>query len=241
VKSVKPINILVLFFFFVNLQMVVAQNEKCITTIVDYIDAMTAIAKPNSNATYHLKYTTIVKYHKELQIPDVNTTSEIMVSHQKQVIEDPNMKVYADAENVFVVIPRNKLIYWNNSDPKIFEANNAHLQFLELEKGLLKSSKVTCASKEGKLHITLIPESKVTNQLSLIRQQIVYNNNLKRIEKVTNYFNKKSKINVQTTHYEILDYNSKRKIKKSSKQYVFSSGKLRPIFSGYKLIDNRKK
>jgi len=240
VKTVKR-SYIVAFLFLVAFNSSTAQNEKCISKVINYIDEMAAITQPKNGVVYHMKHSITTKFHKDQNIPDASTTSETILTYQKRIVEDVNMKVYADSKNVFVIIPRSKLIYWNNSDPIVFEPNKSQVRFLTLEKELLKTSTVTCSEKEGKIVISLVPDKKVTNQIFLIRQQIVFNKSLNRIEKVSNYFNRKGKVREQVTTYLRLDYNSNKHIKNNVINYVFSAGKLNPAFRGYKLIDNRTK
>lgn len=215
-------------------------TSACVEIVVGYINKMTEVKLENGKTSY-MKYTTSTKYHKDLNIPDASTTSELYVSADKQILMDPTMKVYADAKDVFVVIEPKELIYWNDSDPVVFQRNNTYKVFLELEKKIIGSGDVKCLMSDQYIQIIVNPTAQITQQTNLIKQEISYNKNTNKIEKVTNYYNKNSKFAQQSVHYQIIEYNGNRKLKESAKQYVLNANKLIDKYKTYTLIDNRTK
>lgn len=219
----------------------ISQNSFCLESMIGYLDSMNTIPLPNNGKVYYLQYNTSIKYNKKENIPDISTTTDIIMGENKQVVEDKNMKVYADDKNVFVVIPLKKIIYWNSSDPKIFSKNIAFSEFIDLEKKMLQNANVTCTQGSNKIYIEIVPDDKFKRYLSLKKQKVIYDLSSKRIESVTNYFNENNSISEQTIFYEIIDYDSAIKIKDASVNYIFASGSLRKAYQDYTIIDNRTK
>ena len=217
-------------------------SQKCKSTILGYLEAMEKVATPSSDQVYYMNYKTETVFYESYNIPVTSTKTDMMMGDKKIVMEDENMKIYGDEKNVFVVLPKVRKIYWNNSDPRLFAANNSYKKFLDIERSLLESAEViSCSSVQNQNdRITIIPAKAFTEETGLVRQILEYDKTQKRVIRVENSFNKKSKIKKQIVYYSVLDYNSKKNIKEPL-TYIFDGTNLKSSFKDFEIIDNRKK
>ncbi|MBG6130612.1 hypothetical protein IWQ47_002088 [Aquimarina sp. EL_43] len=220
-----------------------AQNEtsnKCRDRILEYLDGMQEVISPKKGQVYYMKYSTNTTFFKKHNLPVSSTKSEMLISEYKIFMDDENMKIYGDDKEMFVVLPKIGKIYWNDSDPRLFTDNNAQQKFLEIERTLLKSiGTIDCVTNGNKQKITIVPNKDFEKKSGLIRQVLEYDVNQKRVTKVENRFNEKSKIKKQMVHYEIIDYKSSKKIKKPL-EYIFNGTELKGVYKNFEIIDNRK-
>lgn len=210
--------------------------------LMGYVDRMESMGAPKKGKVYHLKYqmTTIFneKNGTHSEVADV----EVFTSHDKIAVYDKKMNVFGDDENIFVILPDVKKIYWNNSDPKIFDEVATYGKFLDIQRALLNSaSNITCSEKEGGLmSITIAPSSDFTKRTGLKHQKITYSLKEDRIIKVENEFKSYSRIKNQIMTYQKLDFDSSEKIV-SPIEALFNGNKLKSVYNGFEIIDNRKK
>ncbi|GAA4272078.1 hypothetical protein GCM10022258_13720 [Aquimarina gracilis] len=220
-----------------------AQNETsntCKGKIISYLDDMEKILSPKNNQVYYMKYSTNTVFFEEYKVPTSSTTTEMLISGDKVMMNDENMKIYGNQEEMFVVLPKANIIYWNDSDPRLFSDNNSQKKFLDIERSLLKSSSsITCDTKENQQEIIIFPNKDFEKKTGLLKQVLVYDLESKRVISVENRFNKKSKIKKQVVYYEVVDYNSNNKIKEPL-NYVFNGTELKPAYKNFEIINNRK-
>lgn len=220
-----------------------AQNEPvntCQTKILTYLDGMEKIATPQKEQVYYMKFTTKVAFHDSRNFPDTSTQTEVLTSQKKIAMVDPNMQVYGDDKEMFVILPKVRKIYWNASDPRLFAENNTYKKFLDIERAVLKTAKnVHCTEKEKVDHIVIIPGKEIENKTGLIKQILTYDRKTKTVTTVENSFNTNNKIKTQVVHYQVIDYKSTKNIKEALK-YVFTGTQVKPAFKDFKIIDNRK-
>lgn len=221
-----------------------AQSEpvaNCKEKILQYLDSMEKVLTPTSDQVYHMRYTTKTEFFETYKIPMTTTKTNMLLSQKKIVMDDENMKIYGDDKNMFVVLPKVNKIYWNNSDPRLFTDNNSYKKFLEIERSLLKSaSNLSCSSAKGIDRIVIIPGKEFEKGTGLIKQILQYDQAQKRVISVENRFNTKSKVKKQLVNYEVLNYNSTKKIKEPL-EYIFNGTNLMAAYKGFEIIDNRKK
>lgn len=217
-------------------------SKNCKSQILAYLETMEKVITPASSAVYHMNYTTETVFFDAYNIPVTSTKTDMLMSNKKIAMDDENMKVYGDEKNVFVVLPKVKKIYWNNSDPKLFTENNSYKNFLDIERSLLESAEqISCSSLNNTLdRIVIIPSTAFVKATGLMKQVLEYDKIQKRVVRVENQFNNKSKVKKQIVKYEILDYESNKKIKEPL-AYIFSGSNLKPSYKNFEIIDNRKK
>jgi hypothetical protein len=216
-------------------------SSKCRDKILEYLDGMEEVISPKKNQVYYMRYSTNTTFFKKYNLPVSSTKSEMIISEYKIFMDDENMKIYGDDTEMFVVLPKVNKIYWNDSDPRLFTDNNAQSKFLEIERMLLKSiNTINCVANGSKQNITIIPNKDFEKKSGLILQVLEYDINQKRITKVENRFNEKSKIKKQIVNYEAIDYKSSKKIKKPL-EYIFNGTELKGAYKNFEIIDNRKK
>ncbi|MDO6761760.1 hypothetical protein Q4566_16245 [Tamlana sp. 2_MG-2023] len=203
---------------------------------------MEKVLTPKSDQVYHLRYTTKTEFFEKYNIPKTTTKTDMLLSENKIVMDDEHMKLYGDDKNMFVVLPKVSKIYWNNSDPRLFSDSNSYKKFLDIERSLLKSSEnISCSSlQKGKDRIVIIPGKEFVKATGLIKQTLVYDHLQKRVTSVENRFNAKSKVKKQLVNYDVLNYNSSKKIKEPL-TYIFKGTDLMSTYEGFEIIDNRQK
>lgn len=213
----------------------------CKEVLFDYLDRMETIMKPEGSKTYHMEYTMNVEFKDAMNMPKSTTKAEVLVSKDRIMMKDQNFSLYGDRNHVFVVVPQTNTIFWDNSDPKIFEENNSYKTFLDIERKLLNTAtSVLCKPSDGnKENIQVIPNEDFTKKTNLISQTITYSTTLKRIYSVNNYYNNKSNIKQQSITYDIVDFNSANKVP-DPLDVLFKGKKLKDEFKGYEIVDNRK-
>ena len=220
-----------------------AQNDtssKCVDKILKYLDGIQEVISPKKDEVYYMKYTTNTTFFKKYNLPASDTSSEMLISKYKVLMDDKNMKIYGDDKQMFVVIPKVGKIYWNDSDPRLFTDNNAQTKFLEIERTLLKSLKtIDCITNGSIQKITIIPNKDFEKKSGLIQQVLEYDIKLDRVTRVENKFNEKSKIKKQIVNYEIIDFKSSKKMKEPL-EYIFKGTELRAAYKNFEIIDNRK-
>jgi len=215
-------------------------SKECRAVIETYLNDMEKVATPKAGQVYHMRYSTQTVFFENYNIPKTNTQTDMMISHQKIAMNDESMKVYGDEKDMFVVLPKVQKIYWNNSDPKVFAQTNSYQKFLEVERNLLKSARnVSCSSDGNITRIVIVPGQDFEKNMGLIKQLIDFDTTQKRVVRVENRFNKKSKIKTQVVSYDILDYKSKKNIKEPS-SYIFKGANLIPAYRNFEIVDNRK-
>jgi len=211
-------------------------GNKCENILLEYLNSMEVVKSPTKNQVYHIHYTTNTIFFQGKGLPNVSTETDILIGENKIVIEDNNMKVYGDDKHMFVVLPKAKTIYWNKSDVTVYEQSNSHQKFLDVERVLLKTSKdIKCLSNNN---VSVIPSDEFKKNIGLIEQNIKLDLNKKRVSSVENIYNSKSKIKRQVVDYAVVNYNSSKKIKKST-DYIFNGTSLLSVYEGYEIVDNR--
>lgn len=214
--------------------------EVCKEKLLGYLKKMEAINTPKEGEIYHVIYRMNTQYSKELGINSSETITEVVTGKNKLMLNDKSMQVFGDDKNVFVVIPEQKKIYWNDSDPRIFDDSNTFKKFLDIQKNLLNSAiNIQCVERDGKTFITVIPNDKFKKTTKLLQQNIIFDNKLERITEVNIIYNKFSKIKTQSVVYEILDFKSSKKIIPPITA-LFKGNELRTTYKGFEIIDNRQ-
>ncbi len=214
--------------------------DECKNKILSYLEKMEKMNKPESGKVYYVRYRMHTEFSKELQISSSETVTEVMTSKNMLMMKDQNMKVFGDEENVFVVIPKIKKIYWNKSDPRIFNDANTYKKFLDIQRSLLNSAvEISCVKQNDITIITVKPSAEFSKRTKLLQQKITYNNKSERIISVDNSYNRYNKIKNQTIVYEALDFNSSKKIA-SPITALFRAKELKPAYKGFEIIDNRE-
>ncbi|MBP2832842.1 hypothetical protein J8281_11655 [Aquimarina sp. U1-2] len=219
-----------------------AQNEKnnCKNDILAYLDSMERMLSPKENQVYYMKYSTKTDFHDSQNIPSSATTSEMLLSENKILLDDENMKIFGDNTDVFVVLPKIGKIYWNNSDPRLFLESNSQKKFLEIERTLLSTAiQINCSTKKETQYISIVPSEGFKTKSGLKRQVLKYNLASKQIISVENLFTDKSKIKKQVVLYEVIDYKSNKRVKKPL-EYIFDRTALKVAYKNFEIIDNRK-
>jgi hypothetical protein len=179
-------------------------------------------------------------YNENLGVDSEVVNTEVFTTHNKIALYDKKMSVFGNEKDVFVVLPEYKKIYWNNSDPRIFNDANMYKKFLEIQRLLLNSAKtISCADNDGKMIITVIPDTEFGKKTKLSHQKITYNIQEDKIQKVENFYSKTNKIKNQTITYQVLDFNSRIKID-SPTTALFSGNELKSKYKGFEIIDNRQ-
>ncbi len=215
-------------------------SSMCKSQIISYLDGMEEIISPKKDQVYYIKYSTNTVFFEEYKVPTSSTTTEMLISGNKIMMDDENMKIYGNEEEMFVVLPKVNTIYWNDSDPRLFSENNSQKKFLDIERSLLESSNsITCYTIENTQKITIFPNKDFEKKTGLLKQVLVYDLKSKRVISVENRFNKKSKIKKQVVHYHAIEYNSDTKIKEPLK-YIFNGTELKPAYRNFEIINNRK-
>tara|TARA_R110000765_G_scaffold421845_1_gene528375 strand:- start:555 stop:1292 length:738 start_codon:yes stop_codon:yes gene_type:complete len=215
--------------------------DGCSELILEYLARMESLAVPKVNKVYYIKYKIKTEFSKVLNTPNSETTTEVLTSKEKIMVIDKNMEVFGDDKNVFVVIPRNQKIFWNESDPIIYDNTNSYKRFVEIQKVVLESaSNIKCSSDNGITVITVTPGKEFSSKSNVILQTITYDNKLKKVLKVSSIYNDKSRIKKQTMVYEVLDFDSSKKIV-APITALFKDNQLKDKYKGFEIIDNRQK
>ncbi|MBR9855902.1 MAG: hypothetical protein GYB37_15230 [Algicola sp.] len=202
---------------------------------------MESLSSLKKDKVYHLKYSMESTFNGNSGVKSEVTEVEVFSSLGKMAIYDQRMNVFGDEENIFVVLPDIKKIYWNNSDPKIFNETDTYKKFLEIQLALLSSAKdISCSESEnGLIMITIIPDSNFTKQTGLQIQQVTYSLKQDRIMQVENKYNGTRGIINQKMIYKKMDFDSPHNII-SPIRALFKNNELKPIYKGFEIIDNRK-
>jgi hypothetical protein len=212
----------------------------CKELLLAYLDKMEAINTPEKGEVYHVKYQMKTVFNESLGVDSEIANTEVFTTANKIALYDKNMSVFGDEENVFVVLPEHKKIYWNNSDPRIFNDANRYKKFLEIQRNLLNSAKtISCVDNDEEVLITVIPHDEFSKKTKLSHQKITYSTKEKRIVKVENLYSTTSKIKNQTITYLVLDFNSTINIDAPT-TVLFSGNQLKSRYKGFEIIDNRQ-
>lgn len=215
-------------------------DNGCKDLIVNYLNSMQKVLSPKKNQVYYMKYSTNTVFFEERKIPASLTNTEMLISESKIMMDDASMRIYGDDKEMFVVLPKVGMIYWNDSDPRLFSDNNAQKKFLDIERELLKfSNSITCDTKGNIQRIAITPNKDFEQKTGLKIQVLEYDIKSKRVIKVENRFNKKSKIKKQVVQYHIIEYNSTKKVKEPL-SYIFNGTELKAAYKNFEIIDNRK-
>ncbi len=215
-------------------------SEDCKKIVLRYLQRMETVDAPEEGEVYHLKYRTKTQFPKELGISSTETSTEIFSGKNQLALYDQKMLVFGDDDHILVVIPEHQKIYWNSSDPKIFDDVSAYKKSLKIQRALFDSAiEVSCEDKNGLMSIKVRPGHDFALKTKLVEQQITYSTREDRVVKVDNLYGKSSKIKKQSIAYEILDFNSPRKIT-APITALFKDNELRPEYKGFQIIDNRQ-
>ncbi len=206
-----------------------------------YLNQMENMNSPKKGQVYHVKYSMETKFNSNTGVESRTTDTEILTTVDKIAVYDDNMSVFGDGKDIFVVLPEHGKIYWNNSDQRIFNDVNTYKKFLEIQRSLLHTANaINCTHQDnGMTQITVIPDKDFAKRTKLVSQKITYDPKTGSIVKVHNTFNAQSKIKDQKITYKKLDFNSAKKII-SPVAALFDQNKLKPVYKGFQIIDNRK-
>lgn len=236
---IKKVVLLVLAITLLAFKLPFNTGEECKNVLYTYFAFLKEKNKNRTGKTYYSEYTTWNKFNKNEEFPDVKTTTKVFSSFGKMMLENDNIKIYADTTIVFVVLPQLKQIYLDYPDPRMFIKNETYNDLIKVEEVLLKSTnEIVCSDSNGMTEFTIIPSNSFKGKTHLKKQHIIYNNKENRIFKIDNSYTELHKLKRQIVQYDVLEFNSKRSMK-SPKYYVFNGNTLKPKFSKFEIIDNR--
>ncbi|SNZ01683.1 hypothetical protein SAMN06265377_3525 [Flagellimonas pacifica] len=213
----------------------------CKEKLMSYLNRMESMSAPKNGQVYHVRYSMETKFSSNSGVESKTTDTEVFTTANKIAVYDSNMSVFGDEKDIFVVLPEHGKIYWNNSDPRIFNDINTYRKFLEIQRTLLDSAEtVDCVHKDNGLTlITVIPNADFAKRTKLVQQKITYDPKKDKIVSVENGYNGQSKIKKQRITYEKMDFDSPKEII-SPVAALFKGHQLKPAYKGFEIIDNRK-
>jgi len=216
-------------------------NGDCRKLLLDYLERMEGVGGPLEGKVYHLRYRMETEFTPNTGMDVQINNTEVLTSKERIMVHDQKMSVFGDRENIFVVLPQQKRIYWNRSDPRIFKEMDAHAQLLEVQRSLLNSAKaMECSlADEDQIIITVEPNLEFAKRANLVLQKITYDTKEHRVLKVENLYDGKSKIKRQVITYYVLDFDSAKKINPPIAE-LFKGNSLKPLYRDFEIIDNRK-
>lgn len=240
VRTFKIILFALAVFPLVGIGQTSNQDNACKKLILDYVQQMEHMSAPQAKEVYHVKYRMKTRFAKQLGVSSTETSTEVYSGKNRLAIYDKKMQVFGDDTTIFVVVPEHRKIYWNDSDPRVFNDANAYKKFLAIQKALLNSAtQVSCHDKDGHTLIKVIPSKDFAQKTKLVSQQITYDKKAGRIIKVDNTYNPTSKIAHQSIAYETLDFQSSKKIT-APIAALFEGKELKAAYKGFEIIDNRQ-
>lgn len=214
-------------------------SNDCQISLVEYLEHMTEKSTNREGKTYYVEYTTLNKFAEKTGLQQTETKTRILSSENGIMMLDDNMKMYGDKKQIFVVLPKLKRIYLNNSDPVIFENNNSYQELIKIQKALLESAeKVSCSNESGMIIFKVTPGDQFVKSFKLKEQVVYYNEKQSRVFKVENKYEPGSKILKQSVQYDIMEFNSNRSLPNPMDK-IFINGKIKSEFASFEIIDNR--
>ena len=237
---IKKRYIIALFLSLISVFSFYSQTTKidCKAILMEYMKVLESLSTPKNGQVAYLKFTTEVGQKND---KTVKSTSEVISSNQKVVVKGNNMQTYADTKNVFVVVPRVKSIYWNDSSKEIFKKSKLPGNYFNLERQLINSAEsITCNSLGSTITIRIVTNAEFRKKTKIKNQKVVYDTQKKQVISVKNNFMDSAKYKYQLITYSDMDFNSKMNIREAYK-YIFKGSQLLSDFKNYQIIDNRKK
>lgn len=239
-KTFKIILFALLVFPNTGIGQTSSQDNACEEVILEYLLRMEQMTAPKTGEVYHVKYNMKTQFAKQLGVSSTEASTDVYSGKNQLAIYDQKMQVFGDDTTIFVVVPEHRKIYWNDSDPRIFNDANAYKKFLDIQKALLNSAiQLSCHDKNNQTLIKIIPDEDFAKKTKLISQQITYDKKAARIVKVDNTYNQMSKIAHQSITYEILNFKSSKKITDPIAA-LFDGKELKAEYKGFEIIDNRQ-
>ncbi|MCT4647090.1 MAG: hypothetical protein N4A74_19030 [Carboxylicivirga sp.] len=209
----------------------------------DYVAMMAQITMPEKNKTHYLHFRINNSYRKAINAPKTFDIKSYLTKDQ-MIINSSLSKVYADADDIIVLIPSTRQIV-RYDGLKTDSANVKRQELVNAQFNLIKNSELLqCDSTLGNLlQITLRPNKILREQMKIEKIALVFNNVLKKIKSVQIIYNQSSILSNQLIEYKELNFSSKVKLElmPAKSRIIQDYGGLRPEYAGYNLIDNRTK
>lgn len=239
VRIFKKLLVLVVLIPLVSFESPLSKEGECKDVLYSYFDFLKSMNKNREGKVYYAEYTTWNEFNESSAYPKVKTVTKVFSSLNRIMLDDDYMKIYGDSLDVFVVLPKLKRIYLNNSDPSMFRENTSYEDLINVEEVLLKTTNdIVCSENDGIKEFTILPGKKFKDKTKLKKQNITYSEKENRILKIDNSYTKLHKIKRQVIEYNILEFDSKRKMK-SPKSYLYNGNSLKKEFKSFEIIDNR--
>lgn len=199
---------------------------------------------PDAKTTCHFKYKIRTQYWNPKQNP-VSANVELLFNKEKAFARSDKADYYHDGKNAVSILKKERKIIWMESLRDAWQERDfsgvldLHEQFYD------KASYSRVQRKdEGQdlilIRITPSQEWRDKKNIDYILSEI--NTKTTKVERMLIQFSKKHTTKSIEFIYEIMDFNSNKKLNKSTQAIVFnSSGQLHKIYKGYQLIDLHKK
>lgn len=199
---------------------------------------------PDAKTTYHFKYKIRTQYWDTKQKP-VSTAVELLFNKEKAFARSDKADYYHDGKNAVSILKAERKIIWMKSLRDAWQERDfsgilgLHEQFYD------KASYSRVQRKEegeDLMLIKIIPSQEWQEQKNIDYILSEVNTKTTKVERMLIQFSKKHSTKSIEFIYEIMDFNSSKKLNKSAQAIVFnSSGQLHKMYKGYQLIDLHKK
>ncbi|HMT27636.1 MAG TPA: hypothetical protein PKD91_00010 [Bacteroidia bacterium] len=221
-------------------------KDDCKELLVQYVKDMAKITKPVKNKVYRLKYTFETINKPGSPDKNISVAADMILAADKSSFESNVISMYADSKNGFMILPHQRQVIWGPGGNAGYTEDNFKM-ISAFQDSLIRYSKlISCTGLKGNggdlKQIILEVPSNIQNRFFVERLMLIYSNSKKQIVKVVQYFNDQSPMDKMIVNYEEMDFDYNKKGDFNAYNKVLTaSGKLRPEYKGFELIDNRDK
>lgn len=219
-----------------------AQNNTCINLLKKYFENGIKV-RTNNKDVYKVNYTSIIKYNKEVGVPDAKLNTEIILSNNFFILNCESVSIYQDATDYFFIVHSLKRIMRNKPNNQ-FDAMMFNTMLVEANDSIIaKAKSIDCVydTLSNRLVTIKIVQKDIYAQRSKIKAIYLTFN-------IDSYFLKETKIvnidggeivemrNIFKSVEKLTDYKLQNKI---SDYIINEKGKPIGRFAGYSIIDLR--
>ncbi len=237
--------LLVFLFFSQGLSAQRSPQDSCKGLLMDFVRSMAKIGTPDAKKIYHLNYKIETVYKPASNNPNSSMQGNYLLSGEKTLFESNVMSAYADGKNGFLILHNQRKIIWGPGGKNIYGKENfdriAGFQDTLVKFSSLTSCRNITENNEPFKEIVLETNDNIKRVFHVSSIQIKYDMKANRISRVICHYDKESKIERMSVTYNDLDFDYTGPFFSSAYSKVLTSGgKLKSIYKGYELIDNRQ-
>ncbi len=229
------------FYTFSNAQQ---KNDECKEYIYNYVKKMASMSVPSGKNVYFLDVNITSVYNCSAKLNPTTTNIKVEKSADILYYDSDLMSLYIDKKNSYMVLRKQKMIikgFSNIGNDKDNVDNTIKLQDTLIKTCLvIKCEEANIKGEKYKI-VYMKPLKSISDKYHIKYASYKYSLSKEMLKEVNIYFEDTENIIQQTTIYNTVDFNYKKKVSLNAYSKIFTStGSFQKKFYGYEFIDNTK-